>query len=135
MNFSMLADIIFDRPIKKDLHYISPGGYEMVFNGKIIHFDFEDYEGWVDKKNPALLHIIQRNPDYSSFEDLNSLEPNDLLSLKKINEFFIYTGEAEDPEINPIKIEKLEFCWKDGSGEYTFWDYSIDKCVSEYKFT
>ena len=35
----MVMDIKFDRPIDTDKHYISPGGYVFVSEGKAYQFD------------------------------------------------------------------------------------------------
>ena len=114
ITFRLYATIRFDRPINPDEHYISPGGYEMTFNGKTVKFDFTDYTGYVDSDDPCLLHTEQKNPDYAGldydeFEGLAALTSDDLHHLESIGEFFVYTGEEGDPEIVPVALESITF--------------------------
>ena len=60
-----------DRLIDPEKHYISPGGYELIFdNDKSIQFDFNDYEGAVRKEGPTILDFIMRNLDEDSIEQI-----------------------------------------------------------------
>ena len=105
----MYAGIRFDREIDAEKHYIIPGGYEMTFAGKAVQFDFEDYSGTIDKVDKTVLHTEQENLDISAFPEAASITPEDIKNLEKINEFFVYTGEDGDPEINPVELEFLSF--------------------------
>ena len=134
MTFEMDTIIRFDRPIEKGKHYISPGGYEMVFNGKTIEFDFVEYYGTIDEKDPTLFHILQRYPDYDAFPDINKLTKEDLGLLENIKEFFVYTGEYDDSEINPVKIEDLAFVVFDDNGHVCWHEYKGNDIVTNYKF-
>lgn len=96
--------IKFDRPIDKEKHYISPGGYIFKSSGKTYHFDFLTYEGTIDEKDPTVLHtdVYHLDEDYS-----NKLDDFDSAELEEIEEFFIYTGEENDPEIKPVSVISL----------------------------
>jgi hypothetical protein len=109
ITFRMFFSILFDRDIDKDRHYISPGGYEMVFGGKSVQFDFCEYSGYVDENNRRLLHCEVRDPDYDAFPGLKHLTSDDLKNLTEVKEFYVYTGENGDPEIKPVKVTSLGF--------------------------
>lgn len=100
----MVMDIKFDRPINPDRHYISPGGYTMKCKGQSYSFDFMDYESSVDKDDPTILHaeVSHLDKDYS-----NDMSKFNSKKLENIEEFNIYTGEYDDPEILPLKILSL----------------------------
>ena len=64
LTFRLYQSIKFNRPVDKEKDVISPGGYEIKVkdkNGNIksIAFDFEDYEGGIDKMILQLL-IVRR---------------------------------------------------------------------------
>jgi hypothetical protein len=104
----MTADILFDREIT-DAHYISPGGYEIVDNNdNTVQFDFETYYGFIDNLNRNVLHIKVCNLDLDSFPNAINLESS-VKNINKFVEFFIYTGEDCDPEINPVQIYNVRF--------------------------
>lgn len=107
---SMHADILFDRPIDKEKHYISPGGYSIITNdGKQIDFDFQSWYGTIDAKNPRLLHAEMENVDTDCFPDAANLEAA-VRNMKGFKEFFIYTGEyTVDGDISPIGISNVIF--------------------------
>lgn len=115
----MYADILFDREIT-DEHYISPGGYEIRdIKGNTLQFDFEDYCGWVDKDDRRILHIEHRNLDLDCFPDAKYLD--DFLSnLDEFVEFYIYTGDYDEPEINPVKVIDAAFCDYYNGKDYYF---------------
>lgn len=100
----MVMDIKFDRPIDTDKHYISPGGYVFVSEGKVYQFDFMDYEGSVNKDDPTILHAEVYTLDRNYSDDLSKFNSD---GLEKIEDFYIYTGEGDDPEINPVKVLSL----------------------------
>ena len=105
MIYRMYGTVEFDREIDPDKHYISPGGYEAKFNdGRTLQFDFEDYEGGRQAGNSKVLEWTQKNPDTSSFEEIGNFTYKDFVKhFEDFEEFFIYTGEAGEPEINPVK--------------------------------
>lgn len=100
----MVMDIKFDRPINPDRHYISPGGYTMICEKQNYSFDFMDYEGSVDKDDPTIFHaeVYHLDRDYS-----NDMSKFNSKKIENIEEFYIYTGEYDDPEIIPLEILSL----------------------------
>lgn len=112
--FRLYQSIRFDRPIEKDKHYISPGGYDIRFqaeNGEEIdiQFDFEDYEGSISDKDPHVLECVQKNPDYSVFSEIYYITEYMLRHIVSVSEWFIYTGEDDEPEIIPVEIFNVGF--------------------------
>lgn len=107
--FRMYAKILFNRPLDKNKDYVSPGGYEMRMNGKTVAFDFCDYEGGIDPNNPSVVEFMQKNPDYDTFEDLNALTEEDLGRLEGIEEFYVYTGEDGESDLEPVMLLELGF--------------------------
>lgn len=63
-----------------------------------------DYVGNVDKDDPTILHaeVDHLDKDYST--DLSKFNSK---KIEAIEEFYIYTGEEEDPEINPVEVLSL----------------------------
>lgn len=102
---AMEFTVRFDRKIEKDKHYISPGGYSV--NGK--RFDFCAYEGCIDNEDPTLLHATVHDFDEEFFNESNEnakeLTASDF--LQSFDEFYIYTGESNEPEIIPKEILSL----------------------------
>lgn len=97
-----------DRPIDKKLHYISPGGYEFeTMDGKTYGMDFTLSEGCVDVKDSSIVEFTLKDPDYEFFPEIAELR-NRLEDIVRIVEFYIYTGEAGEPEIRPEKILKFQ---------------------------
>ena len=116
----MYATISFDRDIDEDKHYISPGGYEMTFvdkhglNPKTVSFDFFAYYANVDRKYPNVLHCEMEELDIDTFPEAKFLKHfNGMVS--KINEFYIYTGEPDEPEINPVELLEIRLINDDGN--------------------
>lgn len=100
----MVMDIKFDRPIDTDKHYLSPGGYGFKCKGKMYSFDFLDYVGNVDTEDPTVLHAEVYHLDKSYSDDLSMFNSE---KIEEIEEFNIYTGEYDDPEIMPLEILSL----------------------------
>ena len=106
----MVMQVEFDRPYKNTEHYISPGGYEL--NGK--QFDFTTTYGYVAEGNVVKMEVT--DPDLDSFPDPISKEDVTVANINgKFDEFFIYTGEYNDPEINPVCVKNLTFLFSDGA--------------------
>lgn len=99
----MNAIVKFDRPIDPERHYISPGSYAFKANGKSYQFDFMDSTCHVNTINPSILEINVKNADYESFPDTKEFLKN-LDKITEIEEFFIFTGEDDEPEIHPVKL-------------------------------
>lgn len=108
--FEMYADVKMNRPVDLEKDYISPGGYAMKMGNKTIHFDFEEYDVYVDRKDNSIIHIEQCNPDYSEFEDLEEVTENLLKRVIDIPEFFIFTGEPGETDLKPVKLLSCTFC-------------------------
>jgi len=108
---TMYATLQMDREIDPNRHYISIGGFEFCFrNGVNIGFDFNSSIANV-QKNPTTIKFECDDLDCDSFPEAALLGM--MLSdseVKRIEEFYVYTGEREEPEINPEKILSLSFC-------------------------
>lgn len=121
----MRMDILFDREIEREKHYISPGGYEIAnINGDVLQFDFEDFVGNIDRGNKKVLHVEQRNLDLAAFPEAMRLEQF-LCNFGYLSDLYVYTGEHDEPEINPVKAYNIVFSENHGdewiiSGEYVF---------------
>lgn len=107
----MYAVVEFDREIT-ERHYLSPGGYEMISNGELFHFDFMDYAGSVDKSDRRCV-VMEMKGFFNLSESKKSFNPRKITEIK---EFFVYTGDSENMEIHPVKIRSLEF--EDEKGIY-----------------
>jgi len=106
----MYISILMDRPIDKDLHYISPGGFAFDFGGKVIEFDFVCYAGSINQENPRLVDFVMMDLDISSFPDAKILNNKESLEdIRGIDECFVYTGEYNEPEIHPERINYIKF--------------------------
>lgn len=96
----------FDRAVKKDYHYLSPGGFEVVAGSKDYQFDFLESVGIIDNENPTLVHFELWDLDTDSFPESKELR-NHLHEITELKECYCYTGESNDPEINCIGVEKF----------------------------
>ncbi len=105
----MYLKLQMDRDIDPDKHYISPGGYSC--NGK--PFDFNKSEGNRVKDHPDQVEFWLNDFDESLGDD----DEDVFITPKDINagfdEFYVYTGEAGEPEIVPLKLLELEFEYYD----------------------
>lgn len=110
LTFRLYQRIRFNRPVVKDKDYVSPGGYELEMekeNGEkvVVSFDFEDYEGGNSEEDPTVIEVMQKNPDYSAFEELNQVTDYMLRHVTRCVEWFIYTGEkCENEDFHPVEI-------------------------------
>lgn len=124
----MLASIQFDREIDRNEHYISPGGYEMTFsNGATTAFDFLDYWGTIDNRDKTILNCEMRSLDTESFEESEFLRTF-AGSVVQINEFFVYTGEYDEPEIHPVKLVSLDI-FNDNGERINVGNAIINSCM------
>ena len=101
--------LVMDREIKD--HYISPGGYELA-NGK--RFDFLRSIGKVldQDRHKVKFSVSIFDMDYAEENGVPEITEDDL--KQKFNEFFVHTGEHDDPEIEVIGIEDLVFYLESG---------------------
>lgn len=109
---SMFITVKMDRPIDTDKHYISPGGYELLFgNGESVAFDFYESYGNIDKNDESTIHFELCDLDTDSFPEAEKLAGLLIGSrVKEITECYIYTGEEDGKEeINPLKITEMYF--------------------------
>lgn len=109
LTFRLYQSVRFNRPVDREKDFISPGSYELkvkVINGieKIVQFDFEDYEGSIDKDDPCVVHCMQKNPDYVAFKDLEKITEHMLRNITEVIDWFIYTGEPGEDDVdgNPL---------------------------------
>lgn len=107
--FRLYADVKMNRAVDKTKDYISPGGYEMVMNGKSVQFDFEESATNVDEDDPTIIHIMHKNPDYDEYEELNDITAEDLRNVTAIPEFFVYTGEPGESDLCPVRLIACAF--------------------------
>ncbi len=105
--FRMGASIRFNREIDPEKDYLSPGGYEFTMDGRKTRFDFAEYSAYVDGKNRRILHMECKNPDYE-YEDTAHITKEMLGNVTEINEFFVFTGEAGESDLEP---EQLLACY------------------------
>lgn len=126
MIIRMYSDILFDREII-NRHYISPGVHVIQDkDGNRLKFDFENFHRWVDEDDKCLLHVEQWNLDTNIFPNsINLLEF--LENFDTFVEFFVFTGEWDDPKIIPLKVMNVIFCdYSNGKG------YVIpDECLED----
>ena len=96
----MSFTLIMDRPVEREKYYISPGGYNL--GGK--QFDFCHSEGEIDTNDRTRVHfyVDDFDEDYSQ-----TIVPADI--WKTFSEFFVYTGEYDEPEIHPVGVENIRF--------------------------
>lgn len=105
----MIAEMTvrMDRSVDLDHHYISPGDFEVTANEKQYQFGFCLSNGYVHEEDPTIVSFTLEEPDYAAFPDMAELK-NNLNKITKFDDFYIFTGEEEDPEINPVEL--LSFC-------------------------
>ena len=96
--------LVMDSEIKD--HYISPGGYELA-NGK--RFDFLRSVGNVlaQNRHKIKFNVSVFDTDYAEENGVLKITEDDL--KQNFTEFFVHTGEYDDPEIEVTGIEDLVF--------------------------
>ena len=104
----MTMDIRFNRELTEQ-DYVVPGGYEMVFDGRSISFDFQTYCGTINRKDPTVLHCEMRHPDYDSFEDFRSITVKDLECVSEIVDCYVFIGEECATELSVAEILAITF--------------------------
>ena len=121
----MVFTFVCDRPLyvpgkEKSPYYIVPGGYELK-NGK--RFDFASTEWTVDKSHPCQAQCIVNDLDKEytkeSKPDFSTPLPTKDDMKQLFSEFFMYTGEQDDPEIKVKEIKNLAFSFVGPSGYKT----------------
>ena len=99
----MTFDVKFDRPVIPGRHCICPGGY--ILNGK--QFDFCHFEGTKTEDDTLRCEVSDFDWEYAEDNGVDEVIPEDITG--KFSEFFIYTGEYNDPQIYPTEIKNLSF--------------------------
>ena len=113
---AMISVAQMDREIDTNKHYISPGGYEFKFGKESVQFDFCEYAGYVDSDDKTKILFESIILDTTAFPDCKSKLTKEFCSnIDNIEEFYIYTGEYNDPEIFPIKILEISLLFSDGT--------------------
>lgn len=108
-----------DRTVEKGQYYISPGGFEC--GGK--QFDFFQHEGYTQDNPRQILFIMKGFDDSLGKEEHVIVTPEDV--KLGFTEFYIHTGEYDDPEINVKEVKKATFFFRDKeTGEETALDAS-----------
>lgn len=103
----MLMTIEFDRPVTGEEYYIMPGGYEVIAAGKNYQFDFLETCGCIDHMNPKRVCFQAEGADLASFPEMEELKKH-LHEITEIVEFYVYTGEYDEPEIIPVTAMNIE---------------------------
>ena len=109
----MVMNIRFNRKLtEKD--YVIPGGYEMVFAGKSVSFDFQESCVSINNNDPTILHCEVKHPDFSEFDEFLSITADDLRYISEIVDCYVYIGEECEPELNVTEIISITFWPADG---------------------
>ena len=115
----MIFVLQMDREIDKDKHcIISPGGYEFKSSKseKSLQFDFFDYAGYIDSNDKTKILFETEVLDRQSFPGtIDKLNKSFCEDINEITEFYVYTGEDEDPELNLSKIIDISLLFTDGT--------------------
>ena len=114
----MIFVLQMDREIDKDKHYVSPGGYEFKSSksDEPSQFDFFDYAGYIDSNDKTKILFETELLDGQSFPGIiDKLNKSFCEDINEITEFYIYTGEDEDPELNLSKIIDISLLFTDGT--------------------
>lgn len=109
----MRFTVIFDREVKKDFHYISPGQYGILCHDDEIAFDFNEFIANIDKVDPTKVVFEVRNLDTKNFDEASSINPT-VMRESDWTEFYIYTGEKTDPELHPLKATNIVAYFQNG---------------------
>lgn len=104
---AMTASVKFNKPINKDKIFISPGSYEFIAGDKRMRFDFEDFSGTISKDDPTIVEIYHRHPDFGSFPEAESIDPDAMKNVTAIEEFYINlcpNGSDIDTDLRPVGL-------------------------------
>lgn len=123
--YGMSVVLEMDRPIDPGEHYISPGGYEI--NGK--PFDFYEFEGNIDKDNPYILNCCLRDFDGTLGDEDEEIVITEKDIKKGFTEFYVFTGEYDEPEINVKEVKKIVFEMYDTEADETSEIVASDKIL------
>ena len=109
---NMLFQLKMDRKINPDIHYLSPGGYEIEKDGVTYNFDFCQSSGNVDCDDDTIIvyEVGDFDEEYAKESGFTGefKDPEDLLGYC-FKDFFVFTGEDNDAEINVVELLDLTF--------------------------
>lgn len=109
LNIEMFLRMRFNREVDKQEDYISPGGYEMVMNGRMVQFDFCSSYAEVCQYNPAMVNFVLKNIDVAAFPDFANVTEDDLKNISSITDCYVYTGEDKETDLEAVSIKGLSF--------------------------
>lgn len=110
--FGMRFVADFDRPVDPDKHYLSPGGYSVELkDGRKIEFDF--YEHYGNKIGTNSVAFEAYGLDASTFPESENLTVDSMVGCN-FSEFFVFTGEYDDPEIYMTNVHDIVFTYDGG---------------------
>lgn len=116
---AMIFVLQMDREIDKDKHrIISPGGYEFKSSKseEPLQFDFFDYAGYIDSNDKTKILFETEVLDGQSFSGIiDKLNKSFCEDINEITDFYIYTGDDEDPELNLSKIIDISLLFTNGT--------------------
>lgn len=105
----MYCVLEMDRPITED-HYIVPGGFIFSFNNQNVEFDFSESFRHNDETINSHVAFVLKDLDTLAFPKSEAMLSSSFLkSIDKIEDFFVYTGEEDEPEINLNRIVDINF--------------------------
>ena len=113
MILKMQLQVEFNRDIDRNKDYISPGGYEMVMNGKKVQFDFCVSYGNICTDERSVCTFQLEQPDYDSFPDFERVGIDELKNITEITECYIYTGEDGESDLKETEINSISFVISD----------------------
>lgn len=109
---NMLFQLKMDRKINPDIHYLSPGGYEIEKDGVTYKFDFCQSSGNVDSDDDTVIvfEVSDFDEEYAKETNFSGEfeDPKELLGYY-FKDFFVFTGEYNDAEINVVELLDLTF--------------------------
>lgn len=123
----MCFQLKMDRPIViegEKTYYISPGEY--CVGG--ISFDFCDITWNRLEDDKRVICVEAKHLDIDSLPESEKLTLN-FLRNHKFNEFFVFTGDTDDLEINPVEVVSLTV--EDDKGNLLIADNLMLKNINE----
>ena len=112
--YAMNYTLEMDRPVDFEKHYISPGSYELEKNGRICRFDFYESTMNEGRNNTLAVEVADFDEEYAKDNDfVNAFDDYKDIFNFHYTEFFIFTGEYNDEEINVSKLINLTYTFCD----------------------
>lgn len=108
---SMKYTLHMDRTFLPEEHYVVPGRFVLEASDEEIFFDFCETSKNCDGNNVTYKHV---SLEINEFPEASKLTV-EIMENCKFKEFFIYTGDSNDAEINILKVSNLEFGFDDGT--------------------